>query len=144
MSSSNALLLDNQLCFSLYSASLAITQLYKDQLAPLGLTYPQYTIMLILWEKDGVSLKYIADKLLQKSGSLTPVIKRMEAEDIIKRVRGKEDDRMLSIELTDKGRALKIEGLQVNQCIAETCGLKNQEIQGLKQQLVQLRNNLLK
>ncbi len=142
MSSANRLLLDNQLCFSLYSASLAMTQLYKEQLTPLGLTYPQFTTMLILWENDGVSLKYIADRLGQKSGSLTSVIKRMEAENLIKRV--KEDDRMLSIELTDKGRELQRQGLAVNQCIAETCGIPDSEINRLKNQLVQLKKNLLK
>ncbi|GLX78258.1 transcriptional regulator [Thalassotalea insulae] len=138
------LLLDNQLCFALYSTSLAMTQLYKEYLTPLGLTYPQYTVMLILWEKDGISLKSIADRLGQKSGSLTPVIKRMEADGLIKRVRGLEDDRTLSIELTDKGIALKAQGRKVNQCIIESCGIAEAEIISLREQLLSLKDNLLK
>ena len=144
MTDSKQLFLDNQLCFALYSTSLAMTQLYKEHLAPLGLTYPQYTVMLILWEKEGVSLKSIADRLGQKSGSLTPVIKRMEADNLIRRVRGLEDDRTLSIELTEQGHALKKQGLAVNRCIAESCGIENQEIIALKEQLLSLRKNLLK
>ena len=80
MSDNACLLLDNQLCFSLYSTSLAMTQLYKPLLEPIGITYPQYLILLILWETDGLSLKSVADRLGQKSGALTPVIKRMEEE----------------------------------------------------------------
>ena len=144
MNNDKQLTLDNQLCFALYSTSLAMTQLYKEYLSPLGLTYPQYTVMLILWEKDGVSLKSIADRLGQKSGSLTPVIKRMDTDDLIKRVRGLEDDRTLSIELTAKGHALKQQGRIVNQCIAESCGIADKEITSLRQQLVTLRHNLLK
>ncbi len=143
MSSTNRLLLENQLCFALNSASLAMAQLYKEHLAPLGLTYPQFTIMLILWENDGVSLKYIADRLGQKSGSLTPVVKRMEAENFIKRVRGKDDDRMLSIELTEKGNDLKNQGHLINQCIAEKCDIPGIEISTLKGHLVELKKSLL-
>lgn len=134
--------LDNQLCFALYSTSLAMTQLYKGLLAPLGLTYPQFTIMLILWERDGVSLKYIAERLGQKSGALTPVIKRMASDDLILRIRGKSDDRMLSIELSDLGKNLKKQGLEVNQCIAAQCGLSQTEMVSLQQQLVSLRTKL--
>ncbi len=138
------LLLDNQLCFALYTTSLAMTQLYKEYLTPLGLTYPQYTIMLILWEKDGVSLKSIADKLGQKSGSLTPVIKRMEADGLIRRVRGLEDDRTLSIELTEQGITLKAQGRKVNQCIIESCGIAENEIISLRERLLSLKEKLLK
>ncbi|SFD32062.1 MarR family winged helix-turn-helix transcriptional regulator [Pseudoalteromonas denitrificans] len=144
MNTDKQLNLDNQLCFALYSTSLAMTQLYKKHLSPLDLTYPQYTVMLILWEKDGLSLKTIADRLGQKSGSLTPVIKRMEADNLIKRVRGSEDDRSLSIELTLKGHTLKEQGKHVNQCVAQTCGIAIDEITTLKEQLVKLRKNLLK
>ena len=143
MNSNKQLLLDNQLCFALYSASLSMTQLYKEQLTPLGLTYPQYTVMLILWEKEGVSLKYIADRLGQRSGSLTPVIKRMESENFIRRVRGKDDDRSLSIELTEHGKELKKQGLSINQCIAGKCALADDEIVALKTQLNLLKKNLL-
>ncbi|MEH6812647.1 MAG: MarR family transcriptional regulator [Motiliproteus sp.] len=136
------LLLDNQVCFALYSTSLAMTQFYKEPLAAIGLTYPQYTIMLILWERDGVSLKAIADRLGQKSGSLTPVIKRMESDGLVRRQRGVEDDRTLCIKLTDKGRALKQQGSQVNQCIADACGMADTDLDSLRSQLVELRGKL--
>ena len=141
--SDNPLSLDNQLCFALYSTSLAMTQMYKELLQPVGLTYPQYTIMLILWEQDGVALKHIAERLGQKSGSLTPVIKRMESDGLIQRVRGKEDDRTLSIELTGKGRKLRQKCLKINQCIVEACDLPLTNLADLRDNLKRLRQNLL-
>lgn len=140
----NPLLLDNQLCFALYSTSLAMTQLYKEPLSEIGLTYPQYTIMLILWEQDGVSLKHIGEALGQKSGALTPVIKRMEADGLVKRLRGVEDDRSLSIALTEKGQKLREKGLIVNRCVIEACGMDLDEIQALQKQLVALKKKLIK
>ncbi|MBJ7536053.1 MarR family winged helix-turn-helix transcriptional regulator [Marinomonas transparens] len=144
MKSNNPLLLDNQLCFALYSTSLAMTQFYKAPLSAIGLTYPQYTVMLILWQQDGVSLKYIGDSLGQKSGALTPVIKRMEADGLVQRLRGVEDDRSLSIALTDKGRQLREKGLEVNRCVAEACGMDMEEVRALREQLMTLRAKLIK
>ncbi|GGN27843.1 MULTISPECIES: MarR family winged helix-turn-helix transcriptional regulator [Marinomonas] len=140
----NPLLLDNQLCFALYSTSLAMTQFYKEPLSAIGLTYPQYTVMLILWEQDGVSLKHISDALGQKSGALTPVIKRMEADGLVKRLRGVDDDRSLSIALTEKGKKLREQGLDVNRCVAEACGMDMGGVVALREQLVALRNKLIK
>ena len=144
MNSDNPLLLDNQLCFALYSTSLAMTQFYKEPLSAIGLTYPQYTVMLILWEQDGVSLKHISDALGQKSGALTPVIKRMEADGLVQRLRGVDDDRSLSICLTEKGEQLREQGLQVNRCVAEACGIDLAEVVALREQLVALRKKLIK
>ncbi|MBC3766841.1 MarR family winged helix-turn-helix transcriptional regulator [Neptunicella marina] len=144
MNADQRLLLDNQLCFALYSASLAMTQLYKPHLEKLGLTYPQYTILLILWEQDARSLKDIANQLGQKSGSLTPVIKRMEADGLVQRKRGVENDRTLSIELTSKGEALKQQALMVNQCVFEACGTDVAELTELKNKLVSLKNQISK
>lgn len=144
MSNRNPLALDNQLCFALYSTSLAMTQAYKPLLDPLGLTYTQYTIMLILWEQDGVTLKFIAQRLGQKSGSLTPVIKRMESQGLVKRIRGKEDDRALSIALTERGKQLREDGLAVNRCLAETCGISLEEAETLKSQLLTLKDRISK
>ncbi|ASP40640.1 MarR family transcriptional regulator [Bacterioplanes sanyensis] len=141
---SNPLALDNQLCFALYSTSLAMTQMYKELLTPIGLTYPQYTIMLILWEQDGVTLKHIAERLGQKSGSLTPVIKRLETDGFIRRQRGKDDDRSLSIELTHAGQVLREQGLQVNQCILEACDLPLKNLVDLRDNLNELKQQLLK
>ncbi|WP_111637354.1 MarR family winged helix-turn-helix transcriptional regulator [Marinomonas shanghaiensis] len=140
----NPLLLDNQLCFALYSTSLAMTQFYKEPLSAIGLTYPQYTVMLILWEQDGVSLKHISDALGQKSGALTPVIKRMEADGLVKRLRGVDDDRSLSIALTEKGKTLREQGLDVNRCVAQACGMNMDDVVALREQLVALRNKLIK
>ena len=144
MKSDNPLLLDNQLCFALYSTSLAMTQLYKEPLSEIGLTYPQYTIMLILWEQDGVSLKHIGEALGQKSGALTPVIKRMEADGLVQRLRGVEDDRSLSIALTEKGRKLREKGLMVNRCVTDVDGIDLDEIRALQKQLVALKKKLIK
>ncbi|SHF00630.1 DNA-binding transcriptional regulator, MarR family [Marinomonas polaris DSM 16579] len=140
----NSLLLDSQLCFALYSTSLAMTQFYKEPLSAIGLTYPQYTVMLILWEQDGVSLKHISDALGQKSGALTPVIKRMEADGLVQRLRGVDDDRSLSIALTEKGKKLREQGLEVNRCVAEACGIDMDEVVALREQLVALRQKLVK
>lgn len=144
MKPDDQLSLDNQLCFALYSTSLAMTQLYKKHLTPLGLTYPQYTIMLILWEKNGISLKTISNRLGQQSGSLTPVIKRMEKDGLIKRIRGTTDERTLSIELMPSGKALKEKAKHINQCIFESCGLAEEEVESLWQKLTALRNNISK
>lgn len=140
----NPLLLDNQLCFALYSTSLAMTQFYKEPLSAIGLTYPQYTVMLILWEQDGVSLKHIGNALGQKSGALTPVIKRMEADGLVQRLRGVDDDRSLSIALTEKGKKLREQGLEVNRCVAAACGINMDEVVALREQLVALRKKLIK
>ncbi|WP_420547496.1 MarR family winged helix-turn-helix transcriptional regulator [Curvivirga sp.] len=142
MKDSDKILLDNQLCFALYSTSLAMTQLYKEHLDKLGLTYTQYTILLILFEKDGITLKEIADKLGQKSGSLTPVIKRMEAEEILIRQRGVEDDRQLNILLTEKGQKLREDILVISECVAESCGISVDKLIDLRSQLTELRENL--
>lgn len=140
--SSNKLLLDQQLCFALYSTSLAMTKLYKPLLAEIGLTYPQYLVMLTLWERDGILLKTLADRLHQDSGALTPVLKRLEAEGYLVRRRGASDERSLSLELTDAGRALQQKALQVNQAVGTACGLDNTEMNELRTRLNTLRQRL--
>lgn len=142
MDNSNPLALDNQLCFTLYSASLAMTQAYKPLLEPIGLTYPQYLVMLILWEQDGIQLKEIGARLGQKSGALTPVIKRLEAEGRVKRVRDAQDERALSICLTPAGKALREKGQEVNQCILKACSIEVSELIDLKEKLDNLRKNI--
>ena len=102
-----ALLLDNQLCFALYSASLAMTKLYKPLLDELGLTYPQYLAMLVLWERDGLTVSELGERLSLDSGTLTPLLKRLEAAGLIARIRAVEDERRVHITLTAAGRKLK-------------------------------------
>ncbi|MCG7531082.1 MarR family transcriptional regulator [Psychrobium sp. MM17-31] len=143
MKSDDPLSLDNQFCFALYASSLAMTQLYKKFLEPIGITYPQYTVLLILWEQDGVSLKAIAERLGQKSGSLTPVLKRMESEGLIKRVRGIENDRSLSVQLTEQGKALKSKASDISDCVVETSGLPLEEIKSIIDKLAHIRANIL-
>ncbi|MEH8017174.1 MarR family transcriptional regulator [Rheinheimera muenzenbergensis] len=135
--------LDNQLCFALYSASLAMTKSYKPLLDALDLTYPQYLVMLILWEKDGIALKDIAQKLFTESGALTPVLKRMQEMGLLLRARSAHSERTLEIRLTDKGRELKQRALKVNETVALNCGMGLEQMQQLRDQLVQLRAQLM-
>jgi MarR family transcriptional regulator, organic hydroperoxide resistance regulator len=139
MKNDNPLALDNQVCFSLYATSLAITQAYKPLLAPLGLTYPQYLIMLILWEEDGVSLNHICKRLGQQPGALTPVLKRMEEDGLLKRNRSQNDERQLEIFLTQRGKMLEAEGLKVNRCMIDTAAAPPEHLQEIKQALDALR-----
>jgi len=134
--------LDNQLCFALYSASLAMTKTYKPLLEKLGLTYPQYLIMLILWQQDGLALKDIADKLFTESGALTPVLKRLQEMGLLLRSRSPQSERTLEIRLTEQGRALRHDALLVNQQIASGCGLTLNHMQQLRDQLIDLRQRL--
>lgn len=135
--------LDDQLCFALYSTSLAMTQIYKPLLEPLGLTYPQYLVMLILWEKEGLGLKDIGEKLGQKSGALTPVIKRLEKDGFLVRTRSEEDERSLVIMLTEKGRDLAGPAARIVPCMIEACGIPVEDIRTLRSTLKNLRGNLL-
>ena len=144
MKEDHQLHLDNQLCFAVYSTSLAITQLYKPLLNSLGLTYTQYLVMLIIWQNEGLSLKDVAQKLAQKSGAITPVVKRLEALHYIQRVRHPEDDRQLSLTLTEKGIALKSKAMQITQHVKLQSGIDEAEMADLKQRLDAFRNKLPK
>lgn len=99
--------LDDQLCFALYAASRRVVQAYQPLLAPLGLTYPQYLVMLVLWEEDGASVKRLGERLQLDSGTLTPLLKRMEAAGLLTRARDRVDERVVRIHLTAEGRALE-------------------------------------
>src|SRR6188768_3304422 len=99
--------LDNQLCFALYSASLAMTKLYKPLLEELGLTYPQYLAMLVLWERDDLMVSELGERLYLDSGTLTPLLKRLEAAGLIARTRAVQEERRVHISLTAAGRKLK-------------------------------------
>jgi DNA-binding MarR family transcriptional regulator len=138
----SALHLDNQLCFALYSTSLAMTKTYKPLLEHIGLTYPQYLVMLILWQQDGVALRDIAEKLHTESGALTPVLKRMQEMGLLIRARSPHSERTLEIRLTDAGRAMQQEALKINQHIALSCGDSLAEVTALRDQLIKLRQTL--
>lgn len=142
MAENDPLALESQLCFDLYSTSLAMTQVYKPMLEPLGLTYTQYLVLLVLWKQNGMGLKEVADKLLQKPGALTPVIKRMEKDGLLHRIRSKEDERFMEITLTDKGLKLRKEASKINKCIFESCSMPLGDLEELSDTLKGLRSNL--
>jgi len=137
-----ALLLDNQLCFALYSASLAMTKLYKPLLNALGLTYPQYLVMLVLWERDGLMVSELGDRLFLDSGTLTPLLKRLEASGLIARIRDVQDERRVHITLTQAGRTLKTEAAQIPACILKASQCTLPDIVALTQQVQTLRSHL--
>jgi DNA-binding MarR family transcriptional regulator len=137
-----ALLLDNQLCFALYSTSLAMTKLYKPLLEALGLTYPQYLVMLVLWERDGLMVSELGERLFLDSGTLTPLLKRLEASGLIARIRDVQDERRVHITLTQAGRALKAGAAQIPACILKASQCTLPDIVALTQQVQTLRKNL--
>lgn len=99
--------LNNQLCFPLYAAARNVTGLYTPYLKPLGLTYTQYLVFLVLWERDGISVGEICDRLMLDNGTLSPLLKKLEQAGYLKRMRSPEDDRMVMIHLTEAGKALQ-------------------------------------
>ena len=101
-----AMKLENQLCFPLYAAARNVTGLYTPWLKPLGLTYTQYIVLLVLWEKDGISVTEIGEKLMLDNGTLSPLLKKLENAGYITRQRSREDERVVVIRLTESGRAL--------------------------------------
>ena len=111
--SAEMLKLDHQLCFALYSSSLAMTKLYKPLLDPLGLTYPQYLVMLVLWEGDGIAVSELGQRLQLDSGTLTPLLKRLEASGLVQRKRDSADERRVLVHITPAGRALKARAMKV-------------------------------
>jgi DNA-binding MarR family transcriptional regulator len=137
-----SLLLDNQLCFALYSASLAMTKLYKPLLEELGLTYPQYLVMLVLWERDGLMVSEIGERLSLDSGTLTPLLKRLESAGLVARIRDVQDERRVHITLTPEGRKLKTRAAKVPACIREASQCTLAELVQLKTQLRDLRERL--
>ena len=138
-----SLLLDNQLCFALYSTSLAMTKLYKPLLDQLGLTYPQYLVMLVLWEQDGPSVSTVGDRLNLDSGTLTPLLKRMEAAGWLARQRSGEDERRVHVWLTAAGRELHGRVQHIPGCILSQSSLQLGELVALNQQIKRLRTAML-
>ena len=136
------LLLGNQLCFAIYSTAHAFNRVYKPLLEGLGLTYPQYLAMLVLWERDGLSVKEIGDRLFLDSGTLTPLLKRLEAAELIKRTRSTKDERQVLIALTSRGQALREKARAVPQAILAASACSVTELVGMKDELVALRDRL--
>ena len=141
-STDRALQLDNQLCFALYSASLAMTKLYKPLLSDLGLTYPQYLVMLVLWERDALMVSELGERLFLDSGTLTPLLKRLEAAGLVARIRALDDERRVHVTLTTAGRKLKARAAKVPACIAEALQCPLPDVVSLTRQVQALRQRL--
>ncbi len=134
--------LDNQICFAVYSAAHAFNRVYKPLLDRLGLTYPQYLVMLALWERDGVPLKEIGERLFLDSGTLTPLLKRLEAAGLVKRSRSREDERQVLIALTAQGQALKERARSVPLAILDASSCSVAELAAARDEIVALRDRL--
>ncbi|WP_295760262.1 MarR family winged helix-turn-helix transcriptional regulator [Undibacterium sp.] len=138
------LTLDKQFCFSLYSASLAMTKTYKPLLEKIGLTYPQYLVMLVLWQQDGILVKDIGELLFLDSGTLTPLLKRMEAAQLVQRTRDAQDERQVRITLTTEGRELKQAAKTIPISVMCASGQSAEVLMQLRGQLTQIRDDLSK
>ncbi|WP_312306938.1 MarR family transcriptional regulator [Pulveribacter sp.] len=139
---SELLRLDHQVCFALYSASLAMTKLYKPPLDALGLTYPQYVALLALWERDGLTVSELGERLFLDSGTLTPLLKRLEAAGLVARQRDAQDERRVRITLTPEGRALRARAEDIPCCVMQRSQCDISELQALTRQLTTLRDRL--
>ena len=126
-----ALKLDHQLCFPLYTASRLVIQRYQPMLKELDITYPQYLVLMVLWEKDEVNLSTIAEKLQLQSNTLTPLLKRLQQRELLERKRSETDERNIVITLTEKGKALKDQSCDVPAMLAEQLPLEEEEAKEL-------------
>ena len=136
------LLLDIQLCYALYAAAHRMTKSYRPRLERMGLTYPQYLVLLVLWENDGITVSEIGRRLRLDSGTLTPVLKRLETSGLLNRSRRQSDEREVEIALTDQGRALRSEAIAVRQSVMCQLNMSEPEIQAMRADLNALIENL--
>jgi len=134
--------LDEQLCFSLYAASRAVRSRYRNLLSELGLTYPQYLVMLVLWSEGPLSVRGLGEHLLLDSGTLSPVLKRLEAAGLVTRRRGVPDERSVEVSLTQAGTRLRDRAERVPPQIAAAIGLDGAESRRLSEQLEALTQRL--
>lgn len=134
--------LDDQLCFALYSASLAMMRVYRGLLPKLGLTYPQYLVMMVLWQQDQLTVSDIGERLFLDSATLTPLLKRMEAQGLVQRARARNDERQVIVSLSEQGQALRKEAAAIMPAVlcASQCSID--EVTSLREQLVDLRTKL--
>ena len=134
--------LDDLLCFLVYSTGFAFNRVYRKPLERLGLTYPQYLVMVVLWAKDAQTVGQIGERLSLDTGTLTPLLKRLEALGMVARERSPDDERRVIVKLTNKGRKLREEAGEVNRCIAEAVGMSEDEIALLMNRMRELRRRL--
>lgn len=136
------LLLSKQLCFALYSTVHAFNRAYKPLLGPLDITYPQYLVMLVLWEEDNITVKEIGARLQLDSGTLTPLLKRLQAAQLVERERDSADERQVRIKLTGSGRALREQAKDIPMKLVQAIGQPLPDIVALRRQLTQLRDGM--
>ncbi|CCU83700.1 MULTISPECIES: MarR family transcriptional regulator [Mesotoga] len=134
--------LDNQLCFALYSSSRGVTRLYRPLLSEFGITYPQYLAMLVLWEKEPLTVKELGERLFLDSGTLTPLLKRMEKQGLLKRERSQGDERQVLINLTEEGRKLKDKALAIPLKVADQVNISQSEFISLLTSLKKLMKKI--
>lgn len=144
LSAINQLALDNQYCFALYSASHAMTKTYKPMLDRLGLTYPQYLVMLVLWENDAILVKEIGARLFLDSGTLTPLLKRLETNGLVSRNRDPHDERQVRIVLSAHGRALREQAAQIPEQVLCASGQDLGTLGKLRTVLSRVRDDMFK
>ncbi len=134
--------LGSQLCFALYSTMLGVNKVYRRVLRDLDLTYPQYLVMLVLWEKDRVNVSEICDRLYLETTTLTPLLKRLASRGLIDRRRSAEDERQVIVTLTPEGRALREKATGIPDCVAAAMACPHEELVDLRSKLIGLRANL--
>jgi len=142
MENEEMLKLDNQLCFAVYATSRAITKMYRPLLEKLNLTYPQYLVLLVLWETDGISVKSLGKRLYLDSGTLTPLLKRMEKNGLLLRERSSDDERVVMVNLSDQGKEMKEEACEVPKALLGKNAISKEEFLGLRTTLQDLLEKL--
>lgn len=135
--------LDNQLCFSLYSTALAMNKVYRQRLRPLGITYPQYLVLMVLWQQDALTVTAIGERMFLDSATLTPLLKRMEMQQLISRQRSASDERQVIITLTGAGSALHDKAIALADAVAMATECSMAQASSLSAQLITLRGALL-
>ena len=133
--------LDDQICFAFYSASRAITARYRELLAPLGVTYPQYLVLMVLWETDLITVSELGDRLQLDSGTLSPLLRRMEKAGLLERSRRSEDERSVQVSLTTHGDGLRLLAVGVPELVCDATGLPLGELQRLTGQVTAIAAN---
>ncbi|MCR5859165.1 MarR family winged helix-turn-helix transcriptional regulator [Mesorhizobium sp. J428] len=134
--------LDSMLCFAIYATGHAFTRFYKPRLDALGLTYPQYLVLIVLWEGDDITVNTLGSRLFLDSGTITPLIKRLEARGLVRRRRDEDDERQVQIMLTPEGRALREKAMSVPLSVATGTGLTRETADRLRAELLDLRDRL--
>ena len=140
MTKQAALPLDQQLCFSVYGATIAINRAYKPLLDRLGLTYPQYLVLHALWEADGLTIGAIAERLSLEPSTITPLVKRLEQAGFVDRQRNPDDERQVHVRLTEKGREMRVESGCLGETLFRKAGMTMDELITLNRQVQRLRD----